>query len=837
MLYSILTNGGLYTMKKFFIIFIIILVLAAILLFVVKKDGNDSAYNFIFHFDEAEKINFENGTELDAFLPSRTLSFAREVIQRQVFLLFSNNVKVLLTNGIAREEFGNETGRGGFRFIFPAKGMTGIYNFYFKKTDESNYWLVEFAFHGESSGIKIIRCKAGISEEINRFDYQIKSNRKLVFMLVFFSDFLVLMDESNILFQIRDPSLKGIGKIGLDCKKGNIENADHAVKFAQMPESIEDYLLKWHNANFPAKQYHRFNYKEREWNRISYRQNLVINGKMDDYLKRLKIGNSVRPSILFRMNASLIYTMKVPENGILEFYLSVAPLYIHQLGRLNFTVQIEQIRGNKTRTLIYNFGRLKKNPGAFIPCSLDLKEFGGSKCRVTFKFSTPDGKLLADERKILLSLSSPAIYPQRGDDDYNVILISLDTLRASSLGCYGYQRETSKNIDKFAREGIIFKNAIACSDWTLPSHMSMFTSMYPFECGLIKNEKSTMKKIGLAFNGTFIADETQTIAGYLQEAGYKTIAVHGGGYVSEFYGFDKGFSLYDRMNGKAEDAVELAIKYLENNKKHKLFLFFHTYEIHEPYKHDYFLAQLPSTERTYKNNTIARYDSGIRYADIQISKLINWLKKNSLFDKTLIIITSDHGENFDRLRTKEGAGSHGNTLYDSEIHVPLIFGGAVPFNQKLAIADQVSSVDILPTLMNFLNIPVNGKVRGISLIPLIEGKKMAQRMAYSEGIYIMKEKKSVRTLENKLIANLKEKNKNNSAEINYELYDLVRDKKESENIFALKPTMAKTFVQYLKQIMKSIDVNRGQLSKTRLQFLQHDKELMNDLKGLGYIGN
>jgi arylsulfatase A-like enzyme len=361
--------------------------------------------------------------------------------------------------------------------------------------------------------------------------------------------------------------------------------------------------------------------------------------------------------------------------------------------------------------------------------------------------------------------------------------------------------------------------------------------MYPFECGLIKNEKSTLKKIGLAFGGTFIADETQTISGYLQEAGYKTIAVHGGGYVSEFYGFDKGFSLYDKMSGRAEDAIELALKYLENNKKHKFFLFFHTYEIHDPYKHDYFVSQLPLSERTYRNNTIARYDSGIRYTDTQIGKLISWLKKCGLFEKTLVIITSDHGENFDRLRTKEGAGSHGNTLYDSEIHVPLILGGAVPFDQRLAITDQVSSSDILPTIMDFLNIPISKKVRGISLMPLIDGEKMTQRMAYSEAIHALEEKKSVRTLENKLIADLKRESKNTSDEINYELYDLVRDERESENIFTLKPTVAKTFIQYLKQIIKSVDANRRQLAKTRYQLPQHDKELMNDLKGLGYIGN
>lgn len=824
-------------MKKLIFLIAGILCLTLALMLIIKKNDYNNSYNFILHFDEAEKVNFDKSPDLNAFAYAKPLTFDRDFFFPNLRLLFSGDVKILLQQGNAGKTFDEKISNGGFRFVFPAKGTTGTYKFFFKKKDPSNYWLVEYAFHGESCDITTVRCKSGKTEEINKLDYQIRGEKKKVFSIVFFSDFLVLLDKNNILFQMRDPVLYEAGNIGLDCDMRTAGNKDSLVKFAQMTEESEADLLDWHKHNLPEMKSYKFNTLEREWNRISYRQNLIVPGKQSDFLQRFKIGDVVRPSIFFTMNASLTYTLRVPENGLLEFYLSVVPFYVHKLDRLRFTASIEDIKSNRTRTLTYDFGKLTKIPNSFILCSMDLKEFGGSKCRVTFRFSTSDGKLPADEKKILLLLSSPAIYQQRKDDEYNVILISLDTLRASNLGCYGYRRETSENIDKFAGEGITFKNATACSDWTLPSHMSMLTSTYPFECGLIKSENIAVKKVGMAFEGSFVADETQTIAGYLQEASYKTVAVHGGRYLSEFYGFDKGFSVYHEMKGNAEEAVELAIKYLESNKKNKFFLFFHTYEIHAPYEHDYFLNQLTPSELTTKNKTIARYDSGIRYTDIQIGRLIDWLKKNRLFEKTLVIITSDHGENFDRIRTVEEIGSHGNTLYDSETQVPLILGGCAPFNREFAVANQVSSADILPTIMDFLGIPVDDNVRGISLMPLIEGKKTGQRMAYSEGIRAINEKKSVRTIENKLIATMKGKNTKNSGAIDYELYDLARDEGESKNIYALKPGIANTLVQYLKQIWMSVENNRRKLARTQHELPQKNEQLLRDLKGLGYLGN
>lgn len=824
-------------MKKFFISLTVILLLALALMLIIKKGNNDYSYNFILHFDEAEKSNFDNKTALNTFAFSKPLTFDYDFFFRHLQLLFSGDVKVLLQQGNAGKTVDEKISNGGFRFVFPAKGTTGTYKFFFKKKDSSNYWLVEYTFHGESCDITTVRCKSGKTEEINKLDYQIRGEKKKVFSIVFFSDFLVLLDKNNILFQMRDPVLDESGNIGLDCEMRTAGNRDSLVKFAQMTEKSEADLLDWHKHNLPEMKSYKFNTLEREWNGISYRQNLIVSGKQSDFLQRFKIGDVVRPSIFFTMNASLIYTLKIPENGLLEFYLSVVPFYVHKLERLRFTASVEEIKSNKTRIFTYDFGKISKIPNSFIPCSMNLKEFGGSKCRVTFKFATSDGKLQADEKKILLLLSSPAIYQLRKVDEYNVILISLDTLRASNLGCYGYPRKTSENMDKFAGEGTVFKSATACSDWTLPSHMSMLTSTYPFECGLIKSEKIALKKVGMAFEGSFVADETQTIAGYLQEASYKTIAVHGGRYLSEFYGFDKGFSVYHEMKGNAEEAVELAIKYLENNKKNKFFLFFHTYEIHAPYEHDYFLTQLSPSELTTNNKTIARYDSGIRYTDIQIGRLIDWLKKNRLFEKTLVIITSDHGENFDRIRTVEEIGSHGNTLYDSETQVPLILGGCAPFNKKFAVSDQVSSADILPTIMDFLGIPVDDNVRGISLMPLIEGKKVARRMAYSEGIRAVNEKKSVRTLDNKLIATLKRKSTKNADETDYELYDLIRDGQESKNIYALKPGIANTLVQNLKQIWKSVETNRRKLAKKQHELPQKNEQLLRDLKGLGYLGN
>lgn len=838
MLYSFFQDEMRNGMKKLLIplaIIAIVLLIIGFFLFFRQKEAN--GYNFIFHFDEAQKINFDDGSDLDKFLPTRSFIFNQHLLNKQVYLLFSQNVNMLAKNGEIKNDIKENVGSAGFRLIFPAENQRTEATVIFKKKDESNYWFVSSISNDFSCELKVFRVKNGNKEQLDSFGYKFAKNKSYIIMVVFFRDFLVILNENRVLFQMKSPDLLETGKIGFNISPQAVKG--FTLKFAKMDSKIESYLLNWYSNSYPSAPNHMFNYLQEVWNQISYKPFLIINDEQNNFLRRLKVGNETRPAIFFKMNSELSYELKIPKKSVMEFYLSVVPVYISTRDRLRFVVEVEPPgRGNKKKIDV-NLGSHPRISQRFIPHNLDLSEFGGKKCKVTFRFSTIDGKLKNNEEKIILSLASPVIYPERKKDEYNVILISLDTLRASNLSCYGYSRNTSANIDAFASEGTMFSNAASSSDWTLPSHMSMLTSLYPFEVGFTKtSDNSAAKRMDVAsFGGSFIADKVPTIAEYLQKAGYKTIGIHGGGYVSEYYGFDKGFDVYNKRKMSVTDAVDIAVKVLEKSKNRKFFMFFHTYEIHEPYKHEYYLSQLSHSDRSFQNRVIAKYDSGIRFTDFEIGRLLEWLKKNGLFEKTLVIITSDHGENFDYLRKNPEAGSHGLTLFDVETHVPLLFGGPAVFNESHVVKDQVSLVDILPTIMDFLDIPLESEIRGSSLMPLIDNGDKIGRMAYSEGTYTVIEKKSIRSLHYKLIATIARKDADGSLDIKYELFNLSNDKKEKEDVLHLEPEAAKQYMTFLNKIVKSVEENRARLVKSTKVIPGHDKELLDDLKGLGYIGN
>ena len=173
---------------------------------------------------------------------------------------------------------------------------------------------------------------------------------------------------------------------------------------------------------------------------------------------------------------------------------------------------------------------------------------------------------------LLLFLSSApwCISLTQAKPPHGIILISFDTLRADSLGIYGYHRNTSPFIDAFAQESIVFENAIAQAPWTLPSHMSIMTSLYPISHGVVETNLR-------------LADEQVTLAELLRAGGYQTAAFTSGGPMSEVYGFDQGFDTYDHKWITIEQLLPKVKKWLETNKENPFFLFIHSFDIHYPY--------------------------------------------------------------------------------------------------------------------------------------------------------------------------------------------------------------------------------------------------------------
>jgi arylsulfatase A-like enzyme len=322
------------------------------------------------------------------------------------------------------------------------------------------------------------------------------------------------------------------------------------------------------------------------------------------------------------------------------------------------------------------------------------------------------------------------VSPAHAKTPHGIILISLDTLRADHLGSYGYHRNTSPSIDAFAKKNIVFDQAVVQSPWTLPSHMSIMTSLYPTFHGVRKYDN-------------YLADEQITLAELLKEGGYQTAAFTDGGFVSVKFGFKQGFDTYEDKQVGIANTLPRVRKWLEANHSRPFFLFIHCYDIHGPYNppppyntifHDftYTGTLVPSNETLKAANEdklmistedlrhfMAFYDGGIRYTDEKIGEFLSYLKDVGLYDQSLIIITSDHGEEF----KEHNSLGHTQLYYRPNLHVPLIMHIPNYPPKEVRIRDLVQSIDLLPTILDVAGLPAHPKAQGSSLLPLIKRYK------------------------------------------------------------------------------------------------------------------
>lgn len=291
----------------------------------------------------------------------------------------------------------------------------------------------------------------------------------------------------------------------------------------------------------------------------------------------------------------------------------------------------------------------------------------------------------------------PGLTPTTGQraDGPNIILVSIDTLRADHLGCFGYDRNTSPNIDKFAGENYLFTNHIVTMAATLPSHASIFTGLYPVSHGVMKN--------GRRLSGRLI-----TLAEILKEKGYHTAGIISAWTLNSETGISQGFDEYLDNEGKQTPASALlkrAAPWINGHRDDSFFLFLHLFDPHEPYSP-------PSDFRRWGEAQIDLYDGEIYYADHVLGKIFDELKKAGLYDESLIIVTSDHGESLGR----DNYFGHYRNLYDSELHVPLIVH--LPESAKTTprrMDYQTSAVDILPTILKILRLDTGAPSEGMDL--------------------------------------------------------------------------------------------------------------------------
>lgn len=307
----------------------------------------------------------------------------------------------------------------------------------------------------------------------------------------------------------------------------------------------------------------------------------------------------------------------------------------------------------------------------------------------------------------------------------NLIVVSIDTLRADHLGCYGYDRATSPSIDAVAAEGVVFEDASATSPWTKPSHASLLTGLYPR-----RNGATSMESV--------LSADAVHLASWLGNHDFQTAAVVNSQWLTS-HGLERGFAdfeVVDYVQGRREGSpvTDAAIRWLKGrDPDRRFFLLVHYMDVHSDY------ASLPEYERlfvepydgpftgaTQQLYRVAEgrmradprdvrhlqnlYDAGVRQVDDRLGELFSYLREQGLLDDSLLVITADHGEEF----LEHGGVIHGLTQFQEVIRIPLVFHGpGIPAGAR--VAEPASLVDLVPTCLALLNVPVPDDLDGVSL--------------------------------------------------------------------------------------------------------------------------
>lgn len=412
--------------------------------------------------------------------------------------------------------------------------------------------------------------------------------------------------------------------------------------------------------------------------------------------------------------------------------------------------------------------------------------------------------------------------------DYNVVLVSFDALQAAHVGSLGYQRNVTPTIDALAKEGYNFTRNISVASWTVPASMTWFTGVYPSEHRLTNkfalfdppnNKLSNLKEL---------SPNLVTLAELLKQNGYLTGGFTGNAGVSGFFGYSQGFDRYFFEKGKFGSmgtGIPKALEWLKENRGKKFFLFLHGYDMHgqnvpaegldyrfvdKGYDRRYTgspLEQEALREEGLEKGVVAMrpedvrfwrsvYDEKIQRADAQFRKFLDELERMGLMETTIFVLTSDHGTEFYEHKRFD----HGFSLYEELIHVPLIIKLPKQKGGKI-VTDQVSSIDVMPTILDLLDISLpegaRRQMRGSSLVPAFTGGAVAKDV-YAETDYRQYTyKRSITNTDGwKFIYTLEDKGR--------ELYDLKNDPAETINLVAREPRRAYELEQKLFGRFKSI---------------------------------
>ncbi|MBM3296515.1 MAG: tetratricopeptide repeat protein [Candidatus Aminicenantes bacterium] len=425
---------------------------------------------------------------------------------------------------------------------------------------------------------------------------------------------------------------------------------------------------------------------------------------------------------------------------------------------------------------------------------------------------------------LLLALAAAWILIPRGAgfdrlksrDDYNVILITVDTLRADRIGCYGFQGVETPTMDMFASRGVKFDRCYAPTPLTLPSHTTLMTGTHPAHHAVRDN------------GGFVVPSELATLAELYKAKGYATAAFVAAYVLDSKWGLDRGFDHYfDRFDlsrferislgsvqRPANEVIDESLAWLAANKDRPFFAWIHLYDPHTPYEPP------PEYAARYPNNP---YLGEIAFTDSQLKRLWDALSGWGLADDLFLVFAADHGESLG----EHNESTHGFFVYQAAIHVPLIFVTPFPGLQGVSTAQVCGLVDVLPTLCEMSGLPVPAQNQGSSLVrSFFKPERTARELAYAESFYPRfhygwSELKSVQDDRWKLILAPAP-----------ELYDLTRDPREQTNLAAVEKKVFADLSAEAERFLAQIERNA-----LEIDFRKIDEDTREKLASLGYIGS
>jgi len=407
---------------------------------------------------------------------------------------------------------------------------------------------------------------------------------------------------------------------------------------------------------------------------------------------------------------------------------------------------------------------------------------------------------------------------ERAPSRTNVVLVTVDTLRADRLGVYGNDSGLTPNLDRLARSGVVFENASAVAPLTLPSHASILTGTYPLRHGIRDN------------GGYHLAPESVTLAETLAAQGYRTGAFVGAFVLDSRWGLDQGFERYfddfdfasfddvslGSVSRRGDEVLAEALGWMGEAKTGPFFAWVHLYDPHAPY-------EPPEPHRgRHAGERHGLYDGEVAHVDELIGRLLGWLSRESLDDATVVAVMADHGEALE----DHGELDHGFFIYDATMRIPFLIK-APNLPGGVRVEAQVRAIDLMPTVLDLVGLPPAPSVQGASLLPLARGESESlELVAYAESYYPRlhygwSELRSLRSEEFHFIE-----------APSPELYDLRVDPGETRNLAPERPAAVSELRGRLEEELERYSA--GALEAREPEVL--DDETREKLTALGYLG-